>query len=113
MKPAPNLNHNVFGDPGHAIVNHPHESDPNVKVLCINDVCHRGKSSELQVLVGQDSYQALQKGALEASDLIAKVLSPQWVSMDSNMTAIMVEHQPINTAKVVSAPGVGGKCKQH
>ena len=44
------------------------------------------------------------------SDLTAKAISSQGVSMDINIPDVMFDHQPINAAKVVSAPGTEGKC---
>ena len=102
-----NVNHLCEAD---ANVNHLCEADANVKPWCNNDMSDHVSSSSLHVTAGKDLYQASLKEALGVSDLTTKARSPQAESIDTDTQDVMLDHQAICTAKVVSSPGVEGKC---
>ena len=54
----------------------------------------------------KELYHTLQKDCPEVSDLTAKAISTQGVSMDINIPHVTLDHQPTSTSKVVSPPGV-------
>ena len=105
-----NVKHTPASDAGQTNVKQVCESDPNVKLLGFNNVSDHGLNASLHASVGEDLYQDLPNRAQEVSDATAKAISSHGVSVDINVPDIRFYQQPINAAKVVSAPGTEGKC---
>ena len=102
------MKHTVLSDTGEANVKHVCEA--NVKHFCNNIRNSANGTLSPDISMYENSVQALPKVAPKMSDLTAKDISPQGVSMDVNLPDRSLDGQPIGSAKSISAPGVEDKC---